>query len=91
MELLMEILFEIYLELMMLVVPEEKAATKKYRVLSVLVATVVLLSVLALLIWGWILLFEQQNLLGILPLAAGAILSVAQIVAGVILHCRKGK
>ena len=50
MEFLLEIVFEIYLELMMFILPEKKASTKKYRIITALVAAIYgLVSVEALL------------------------------------------
>ncbi len=89
MELLYEILFEIYLELMMMIVPEEKTSSKLFRVLVILVAIVSMLGILALFIWGWILLFERHNFWGILPFSLAIILSLAQIVLGFVLSEKK--
>lgn len=86
MELVLDILFEVYLELMMHIVPEEKAASKKYRILTMLIALMVLAGVLALFGWGIVLLVEHDNKLGILPIAVAAVLSIAQIIAGFILN-----
>ena len=91
MELLLDILFEVYLELKMHIVPEEKAASKKYRILTVLIALMVLAGVLALFAWGIVLLAEHDNKLGILPIAVAAILSIVQIIAGFILNRGKSE
>ena len=91
MELLFEILFEIYLELMMFIVPEEKASSKKYRAITILVAIVVLLSVLALFIWGVVLISDYNNKLGIIPITIAIVISIIQIIAGFILHDKKSK
>jgi len=91
MELIFEILFEIYLELMLYIVPEKKATSKKYRSLSVVVATLVLLGVFALFIWGCVLISDYNNKLGIIPITIAIVLSVIQIIAGLILHDRKSK
>ena len=89
MELLFEFLFEVYIELMMFVVPEEKATSKKYRVIAILIALVILFGVLALFIWGFVLLIDYRNKLGIVPIAIAIVISIIQIVAGFILHDKK--
>lgn len=89
MEFLLEIVFEIYLELMMFILPEKKASTKKYRIITALVAIAVLLGVLALFIWGCVLICDYNNKLGIIPIAIAIVLSILQIVAGFVLHIKK--
>lgn len=89
MELLFEFLFEVYIELMMFVVPEEKATSKKYRVIAILIALAILFGVLALFIWGFVLLIDYRNKLGIVPIAIAIVISIIQIVAGFILHDKK--
>ena len=91
MELLFEILFEIYVELMMYIVPEEKASSKKYRIIAILIATAVLLGTLSLFIWGCVLLSDYNNTLGVIPIVIAVIISIAQIIAGFILHDKKTK
>ena len=91
MELICEILFEVYLELMMLIVPEKKATSKKYRIIAVTIAIIALLGNLALLVWGGVLVFEKQNLLGIIPLVIAIVWSLAQIILGFVLQSRKDK
>ncbi len=90
MEIIFEILFEIYLELMMFVVPEEKATSKKYRIITIIIATLSLFGILALFAWG-IVLIERGRLIGVLPITVAAVLSILQIVAGFILHEKKHK
>lgn len=89
MELLLDIIFEIYVELMMYIVPEEKAASKKYRRITIFAATVVLLGVFALFIWGFVLIGDYNNKLGIIPIVIAVLISIAQIIAGFILHNKK--
>lgn len=90
MELLLDIIFEIYLELMMLVVPEKKAASKKHRAIAVLVAILVLICVFTLFIWGCVLL-DCDNNLGMIPIILAVAASLAQIVAGIVLYFKKSK
>ena len=89
MELLYEIIFEIYLELMMYIVPEEKATSRKYRTIAILVATVVLLGTLSLFVWGCVLISDYNNILGIIPIIIAIVISIVQIIAGFILHDKK--
>ncbi len=88
MEELFEFVFELYLELMMFVVPEEKKASKKYRGLATLMAVAVLLGVIALFIWGGVLIFERHNGLGWIPFIIAVIISVIQIALGFIVQSR---
>ena len=90
MEFLFEFIFELYLELMMFVVPEEKATSKKYRTFVILVAMAVLLGVIALFIWGCVLL-ERNNYLGFIPILIAIVISIAQIVAGFVLYKKRNR
>lgn len=91
MEVLFEIIFEIYVELMMYIVPEEKVTSKKYKIITVLFALLVLLGVFALFIWGCVLISDYNNKLGVIPIIIAIIISIAQIIAGLILHDKKTK
>ena len=91
MELIFEIVFEIYVELMMYIVPEETASSKKYRMITILIATLVLLGVFALFIWGCILIIDYDNKLGLVLILISVIISIIQIIAGVILHNKHSK
>ena len=83
MDLLVEILLEVYGELMFLIVPE-KNRSKKYIWLSKIIAVVVFLAVIALAIWGIVLISEYNNFWGIAPIALAIVVSLAQIIAGVV-------
>ena len=85
MDILFEILFEVYGELMLLIVPG-KGTDKKFRVISKIIAIVVVFGVIALALWGVYLIFDKENLLGIIPLAFAVVISLFQIVAGVIFY-----
>ena len=87
MDLLFEMLFDIYGELMLLIVPE-KGRSSRYRLLAKLVAVLMLLGVLALAFWGIVLIVDRQNLAGIAPLTVAVLISLAQIVAGILLFKR---
>ena len=83
-----EILFEIYMELMMLVVPEEKACEKRYRALAGLVAMIFTFGIIFLFLWGLALIEENKSDCYFAVFGAVA-LSLAQIIAGIIIHSRK--
>ena len=89
MEYIFEIIFETYVELMLLIVPEEKVRTKKYKVLISIFAFSVLLGVFALFIWGSVLISDYNNKLGIIPIIIAIVISMSQIIAGFILHNKK--
>ena len=72
----------------MYIVPE-KNSSKKYRTIAIIVAGVVMFGVLALFIWGCVLIFDYDNKLGIIPIVIAAVISIAKIIAGLILHDRK--
>ena len=84
MEILAEILFEVYAELMFLIIPE-KRMSKKYIIISKIIAVLGFLTVIALALWGIVLIWEYNELLGIVPLSIAVIISLAQIIAGIVL------
>ena len=84
MELLAEILFEVYGELMFLIIPE-KNRSKKYIWVSKIIAVAVFLAVIALAIWGFVLISDYNNLWGIAPIVVAIVISLAQIIAGIVL------
>ena len=84
MELLTEILFEVYGELMFLIIPEKKM-NKKYVIAAKIVAVLVFVGVIALALWGVALISEYNKPIGILPIVIAALISLAQIIAGIVL------
>lgn len=87
MDIVFEILLEIYMELMLLVVPG-KNITKKHRRIATIIAIVELVVMFALVIWGVALIADENNLLGIIPIAVVGVVSIAQIVFGIVLYGR---
>jgi len=85
MDIVIELLLEIYMELMLLVVPE-KNATKKHIRIAKIAAILVVLGIFALVIWGGVLIADYNNLWGIFPIAAAVVISLAQIIAGIVLY-----
>lgn len=86
MEIIFEILFEMYLELMMFAVPEGKFKSQKARVIVGTVMTISLLAILALFIWGCYLVSGRDSKLGVIPITAAIVLSIVQIIVGFALH-----
>ena len=85
-----EILLEVYLEFMLLIVPEEKAASKKYRRICFFIAVSGLLLVLGLFVCAVILIGNERES-GLIPLFVAIVLSIVQIVAGIVLYTKKSK
>lgn len=85
MDIIAEILIELYGELMFLIIPEKRLG-KTYTAVVKITAVTVFLGVIALVIWGGVLIWERGNLLGIIPLSVGVLISLAQIIAGIILY-----
>ena len=85
MDVVIEILLEIYMELMLLVVPEKNAG-KKHIWIAKIAAIAVVLGIFALVIWGAVLILDHNNLWGILPITVAVALSMAQIIAGIVLY-----
>ena len=86
MEIIFEILFGVYLELMMFAVPEGKFKSKKARVIVGTVMTISLLAIFALFIWGCYLVSARDSKLGVIPITAAIVLSIVQIIVGFALH-----
>ena len=84
MELLAEILFEVYGELMFLIIPE-KRMNKKCVIIAKTIAIFVFIGVIALVLWGAILISDYNNLIGIVPISIAVVISLAQIIAGIVL------
>ena len=92
MDILFEFFIEIYMELMMLVVPEEKKTKKRYRVLAIIIALIGIAATIASLVYGLHLIIDKDNLVGIIPIAIAVLLSLAQITAGIVIRLsKKGK
>ena len=89
MEIIFQVIFEVFLELMMYVVPEDKVMSKKLRIISVTIAIAVLLGVFALFIWGCVLIVDYDNKLGSIPITIAIVIAITQIIAGIILRSRK--
>ena len=73
-----EMFFDVYSELMFLIVPEAKGS-RKCVIAVVIIAILVFIGVIALAVWGGIL------------ISAAVVISLAQIIAGIILRIRNSK
>ena len=87
-ELILEILFELYLEMMILIVPEDKRS-KKLRLITGIIAIIGIIAVIALFIWGAVLIADYDNMLGIIPIAIATVISLVQIIAGIVLYIKR--
>ena len=85
MDILIEILLEVYMELMLLIVPE-KNVTKAHKIWAKIIAIVMLFGIIALFVWGILLLVEYNNLWGILPVVIASVISIFQIVLGIVFY-----
>ena len=89
MEIVFEILFEMFLELMMFIVPEENRGSKKHRAVAFTVSLTVLVAVLALIIWGCILISDYNNKLGAIPITVAVVISILWIVLGIVMNAKR--
>ena len=87
MDFLIEILFEVFVEAMFAIVPDGHRS-KAVRVIAYIIALAVLIGVIALFIWG-IVLLEDGNKWGGLPITASVLLCFAWFTAGLVI--RKGE
>ena len=89
-EFFFEIFFEVYGELMFLIVPETKR-NMKCEIVTVVIAISVFIGVIALAVWGVVLISDYNNRCGIIPISAAIVISLAQITAGIILRIKHNK
>ncbi len=73
--------------MMMLIVPK-KYLFKKHIIIAKIVTLCVMAGLAALVIWGLILITDEGRLIGFLPIAIAAVISLIQIVFGIILYNR---
>jgi hypothetical protein len=89
MEFLVEILFEVFLEAMFAIVPENHQS-KAVRVIACIIALAVLIGVIALFVWG-IVLLEDGKKWGGWPIAVSILISLAWMIAGIARACKQGE
>lgn len=85
MEIILEVIIELYLELMCIIVPE-KNITKGMRVLAIIIAIVLALGLPALFFWGFYLWIEKSIVWGVMLMVVSVALVLAQIIAGIVLY-----
>lgn len=90
MDLLIEILLDVYMELMLLVIPEEKVS-RRHKIIAKVIAISILCGVLALIVWGVVLIVDHGNLLGVVPITVAAVISVVQIALGIVFFTRNNR
>ncbi|MBR2623149.1 MAG: hypothetical protein IKD15_02870 [Clostridia bacterium] len=90
MDILIEILLEVYMDLMLLIIPEDKWG-RKYRGVATVIAILSLLGIMAMAIWGIVWIVEKSIPWGWLPLTLAVLLSAVQIGMGIVLYNRKHK
>ena len=81
MDIIFEIFLEIYGELMMLIIPESKWTKKKGAI--AIVAALSFIGVMALFLWGVVLLTDNGDVLGWIPIFFAVVLSAVQIGMGI--------
>ena len=87
MEIIGEILLEAYMELMLLIVPEKNIA-KHHRKIATCIAAVEIVALLALTVWGLVLIGDCQNMWGWGLLGVVVLISLGQVIAGIVLYKR---
>ena len=85
MDILIEVILDLYLELMVMIVPE-KNVTKGMRVLAIIIAIVLAIGLPALFLLGASLLFEKNTVWGLILMIVSVVLVLAQIIAGIVLY-----
>ena len=71
-------------------VPEFKGS-RNCEIVAVIIAILVFVGVIVLAVWGGILISDYNNRCGIIPISAAAVISLAQITAGIILRIKNSK
>lgn len=85
MDILFEILIEVYFELMILIVPENRL-TKAHKIIARIIAIIVIFGLLALACWGIVLIVEFNNMKGVIPLSIAIVISLIQIILGIVFY-----
>ena len=90
MDILIEVLLEVYMELMFLMIPENKRR-KKHYVMTVIIAIVFTFGIMALAFFGIYLVAECEKSIGFFPISIAVILSAIQIGVGIRLYNQRNK
>jgi hypothetical protein len=70
---------------MILIVPENRL-TKTHKIIARIIAIIVIFILLALACWGIVLIVEFNNINGVIPLAVAVVISLTQIILGIIFY-----
>ena len=90
MELLGEILLEVYFELLVFFIPEDRLS-RGHRILAKVIAALVYIGALVLVFWGADLVFGQGDTIGIIPILVAVAISLLQIIGGILLYRKHHK
>ncbi len=90
MDIVVEILIDIFMELMTLIVPKENIS-RRHKVIAAVLSAVFAILVLGLFVFGAYLVFESKNMLGIIPMVLAVLVSAVQIGFGIALYVKKNK
>ena len=82
-----EIVIEVYLELMMLIVPEEKQG-KKFHVIAKIIAITIMIGIIAMIVGGIILIENQKIPGGVALISTAGAISLTQIILGIVFYKR---
>lgn len=91
MDAIFEFLLEIYMDLMVNILPEGKSISGKCRALATILAIISMFGNLGLFIYGGILLFERHNFFGIALIAIAVLWALVQIFLGFTLGQKNDK
>ena len=83
MDFIFEVLFELFMEMMFLIVPENKVKSKKHHILAITLALLTTVGYIALFIWG-VILIDNGNSWGALPIILAILMSLTQFIIGVV-------
>lgn len=70
---------------MILIVPENRL-TKTHKIIARIIAITVIFILLALACWGIVLIVEFNNINGVIPLSIAVVISLTQIILGIIFY-----
>ncbi|MBQ8140934.1 MAG: hypothetical protein IJ038_04475 [Clostridia bacterium] len=87
MEIIAEIFFEVYLELLFLIVPDKNFSKRQITAIKIF-AVCAMLIFIALAFLGIVLIVDYGNMLGVIPISVAVFLSLAQIILGIVFYKR---
>ncbi len=90
-EFFFELIITLYVELMGLVIPEEKHSNKTVRTLIAIFAVLMVLGLIVMALFGMYFAANGRSLLGWCLIIGSIVLSIAQITLGIIMKSRKDR